>query len=60
MMIRASLVGQMLENLPTMKETQVRSLGQADPLEYGMATHSVFLSREFHGQTMWSQRVRHD
>ena len=30
----------MVKNLPTMQETQVRSLGREDPLEKGMATHS--------------------
>ena len=28
------------KNLPAMQETQVRSLGQEDPLKKGMATHS--------------------
>ena len=32
-----------------MQETQVRSLGQEDPLEKDMATHSVFLSGKTHG-----------
>ena len=31
---------QMVKNLPAMQETQVRSLGQEDPLEKGMATYS--------------------
>ena len=34
-----SLVAQIVKNLPAMQETQVRSLGQEDPLEKGMATH---------------------
>ena len=34
------LVAQMVKNLPAMLETQVQSLGQEDPLEKGMATHS--------------------
>ena len=34
----ASLVGQMVKNLPAMWGTQVRSLGQEDPLENGTAT----------------------
>ena len=38
--IRTSLVAQMVKCLPTMWETQVRSLGWEDPLEKGMATHS--------------------
>ena len=33
-----------------MLETQVRFLGQEDPLEKGMANHSRFLPRESHGQ----------
>ena len=32
------------------QETGVRSLGQEEPLEEGMATHSSFLPRELHGQ----------
>ena len=35
-----SLVAQRVRNLPAMQETWVRSLGQEDPLEKGMATHS--------------------
>ena len=35
---------QMVKNLPTMQETQVQSLGQEDPLEKGMATHSSILA----------------
>ena len=30
----------MVKNLPAMQETQIQSLGQEDPLEKGMATHS--------------------
>ena len=37
---RASLVAQVVKNLPAMQETQVQSLGQEDPLEKRMATHS--------------------
>ena len=40
----ASLVAQMVKNLPEMLETQVRSLGREDPLEKGMATHSSILA----------------
>ena len=39
-----SLVVQMVINLPAMQETQVRSLGQEDPLEKEMATHSSILA----------------
>ena len=37
---RASLMAQLVKNLPAMRETWVRSLGWEDPLEEGMATHS--------------------
>ena len=40
----ASLVTQMVKNQPAMWETWVRSLGQEDPLEEGMATHSNILA----------------
>ena len=40
----ASLVAQMVKNLPAIWETQVRSLGQEDLLEEGMATHSSILA----------------
>ena len=40
---RTSLVAQMVKHLPTMRETQVQSLGQKDPLEKEMATHSSTL-----------------
>ena len=63
----ASLVAQMVKNLPAMQETQVQSLGQEDPLEKGMATHSSILAwripwtEEPGGlQSTGLQRVRHD
>ena len=34
----------MVKNLPAVQETQVRSLGQEDPLKKGMATHSTLLA----------------
>ena len=40
----------MVENLPTMQEMGVRSLGQEDALEEGMALTLVFLPGESHGQ----------
>ena len=40
----ASLVDQMVKNLPATPETWVRSLGWEDPLEQGMVTHSSILS----------------
>ena len=36
----------MVKNLPAMQETQVPSLGQEDPLEQEMATHSSILAWE--------------
>ena len=42
---------QMVENLPRMQETQVQSLGQKDPLEKGMATHSSILGASLVVQT---------
>ena len=36
---------QLVKNLPAMQETWVRSLGQEDPLEKEMATHSSTLAR---------------
>ena len=41
---RASLVAQRVMYLPVMQKTQVRSLGQEDPLEKEMATHSSILA----------------
>ena len=41
---RASVVTQMVKNLPAMRETWVPSLGWEDPLEKGMATHSSILA----------------
>ena len=40
----ASLVPQIIKNLPTMQDIQVRSLGEKDPLEKGMATHCSILA----------------
>ena len=40
----ASLVAQLLNNLPAIWETQVQSLGWEDPLQKGMATHSSILT----------------
>ena len=45
-----SLVAQMVKNLPAMQETWVRSLGQKDPLEKGLATYSSVLAWRIHGQ----------
>ena len=43
-MLGASLVAQLVKNLPAMWETWVRSLGWEDPLEEGMATDSSILA----------------
>ena len=63
----ASLVAQRLKYLPRMQETWVQSLGQEDPLEKEMATHSRILAwgipwKEEPGglQSMGLQRVGHD
>ena len=40
------LVAQTVKNLPAMRETGVQSLGQEDPLEKRMATHSSVLAWE--------------
>ena len=44
--LRVSLVAQTVKNLPAMQEIRVLSLGQKDPLEKGMPTHSSILSWE--------------
>ena len=38
------LVAKLVKNLPAMQETQVQLLGQEDPLEKEMATHSSILA----------------
>ena len=52
---KTSLVVQMVKRLPAMQETLVWSLGQEDPLEKEMATHSSTLGK-FHG---WRSLVGH-
>ena len=47
LMIEASLVAQMIKNPLAMQEKWVRSLGQEDPLEEEMATHSCILLGPF-------------
>ena len=42
----------MVKNLPAMQETQVRSLGQEDPLQKGMATHSHILT----WRILWTEK----
>ena len=58
-------MAQTVKNLPAMRETRVRSLGQEDPLEKRMATHSSILAWRIPwtkepGGLQGSQRVRHD
>ena len=60
-------VAQRVKNLPAMQETRVQSLGQEDPLEKGMATHSSILVWRITGtekpgglQFVGSQRVGHN
>ena len=62
-----ALVVQTVKNLPAVWETWIRSLGQQDPLEKGMATHSSILAWRIPGTeepgglpSMGSHRVRHD
>ena len=61
------LMAQRVKNLLAMQETRVQSLGQEDPLEKGVDTHSSILAwkipwTEEPGrlQSMGSQRVRFD
>ena len=63
----ASLVAQTVKNLHAMQETRVRSLGQEDSLEKGMATHSSipawripWTKEPYRLQSMGVQRVGHD
>ena len=57
----------MVKNPPAMQETQVQFLGQEDPVEKGMATHSSILAWEIPWtkepgglQSIESQRVKHN
>ena len=43
----------MVKNPPAEQETWIRSLGQEDPLEKELATHSVFLPRERGDRGAW-------
>ena len=63
----AFLLTQMVKNLPAMQETQVRSLGQEDPLVEGTATHSSILAWRIPrtgslvGYSPWGlKRIGHD
>ena len=57
--------GSVIKNLPATWDTWLQSLGWEDPLEEGMATHSVLLPGESQGQRslvdyIGSQRVKSD
>ena len=57
--------GSVVKNLPAKQETQVQSLGQKDPLEEEMATHSSILAWEIPwteepGGSMGSHKVGYD
>ena len=52
MIYRASLVAQRVKCLPTIWETQVRSLGWEDPLEEAMTTHSSTLASKI----LWTEK----
>ena len=60
--IGASLLAQMVKNLPAMQETCVRSPSWEDPLEKGMATHSSILAwripwtEDLGGYSPWSHK----
>ena len=63
----ASLVAQLVKNLPAMRETPVQFLGWEYPLEKGKATHSSILAWRIPGTgepgglpSMGSHRVRHN
>ena len=61
----ASLVAQTVKNPPAKQETQVRSLGQEDPLEKEMASQCSYLENSMDRgagrlQSMELQRVRQD
>ena len=59
---KAPRVAQMVKNLPAIQETHVRTLGQEDPLEKGMATYSSILSwripqRSLASYSPWGHKV---
>ena len=58
----ASLVAQLVKDLPAMRETWIQSLGWEDPLEKGKATHSNILAWRISWtvQAIRPQRVGHD
>ena len=63
---RASLIAQLVKNLPAVQETQVQFLGREDPLKKDVATLPTILAwrlpwtRSLAGYSPWSCRVGHD
>jgi len=53
----ASLIAQLVKNLPAMQEMQVRFLGQKDPLEKKMVTHSSILAWRIPQTGAWQTSV---
>ena len=53
----ASLVAQTVKNLPAMRETWVRSLGQKDPLEKGMDPHQYSCLENSMDRGAWQATV---
>ena len=61
------MVAEMVKNLPAIQETLIGSLGQEDPLEKGMTTHSSILAcrimnhgqRSLAGYSPWGHRESH-
>ena len=51
------MVAQIVKNPPAMLQTQVRSLGQEDPLEKEMQPTLVFLCRKSHDRGAWQATV---
>ena len=50
-------MAQMVKRLPTMRESQVQSLGREDPLEKDMATHSSTLAwKSLVGYSLWGHK----
>ena len=67
LLLQLESLAQSVKNLPAVQETWVRSLGQEDPLEKEMATHSSILAWKISWtekpgglQSVGSQRVEHD
>ena len=67
LLLQLESLAQSVKNLPAVQETRVRSLGQEDPLEKEMATHTSILAWKISWtekpgglQSVGSQRVEHD